>query len=562
MTTAAPPEFLSDYDLSDLSPEEFELLAGLPVEMLDDLISREYAEASVALLDGVPAERDARKAWAERSLLNFMRAYMPHYMKSPSAQFHYELCDIALDVALCRGDYAGLTGKKGFVGAAPREHAKSTLISTALPLYCALFRKKRFIIIFSDTDIPQAKGIAANIKAEIDENDLLRADFGDLKGESWGFKWSEQDFYIIHTEHGRVTFKTRVLSRGVGAKARGLRDRESRPDLIIGDDLENDDHVQTIEQRDKLELWFLRAVMPMLDHHIGRVLVVGTVLHTDSLLSRLMTMAKEPGSRFVTRLWRAITDDGEPLWPEVYTLDMLIQIRTEKPFAFATEYMNNPVDEQERIIRPENVQWYSVRDIDFNAQLHTWRYKGQRLRLFAFVDPAISEKEKADETAIVVAGVTADRKVMLVLFVFHARIDFVSQVGRVIQVGDHFQPARFGIETQVYQKALDEVTRKRLRASGVRVHPVKRSLRKYDRIKGMSPIFGFGIVHLRRAEDYEQGEWDELRQTRVHHSMRDFYDQLIYYPSTKHSDMVDAFEGVVNIAGGVTAFTPNTWMVL
>jgi len=67
---------------------------------------------------------------------------------------------------------------------------------------------------------------------------------------------------------------------------RGLRHRQYRPDLVIIDDVEDLESVKTKENRDKLWDWFAGEVMPIGD--VGtKIVVVGNLLHEDSLMMRL-----------------------------------------------------------------------------------------------------------------------------------------------------------------------------------------------------------------------------------------------------------------------------------
>lgn len=61
-----------------------------------------------------------------------------------------------------------------------------------------------------------------------------------------------------------------------------------RPDWIVCDDIENDENIQSKNQRDKLHSWFLKAVLKLPARTQSyNILIVGTTLHHDSLLARL-----------------------------------------------------------------------------------------------------------------------------------------------------------------------------------------------------------------------------------------------------------------------------------
>jgi hypothetical protein len=133
------------------------------------------------------------------------------------------------------------------VRAAPRGNAKSTIISFVTALWCAVFAKKHYILLISDTS-SQADSFLMNIKAEIEENKLLAKDFGQLFGEVW------------NTSDIVLSNDTRIQALGAGKRVRGRRYKQYRPDLIICDDIENDENVQSEEQRAKMNAWFNKAL--------------------------------------------------------------------------------------------------------------------------------------------------------------------------------------------------------------------------------------------------------------------------------------------------------------
>ncbi len=65
------------------------------------------------------------------------------------------------------------------------------------------------------------------------------------------------------------------------AKAPGMRHGAKRPDLVIGDDLENDESVESPDQRKKLEKWFFKALMK-----IGQPDTVYIIVGTSTTMIR------------------------------------------------------------------------------------------------------------------------------------------------------------------------------------------------------------------------------------------------------------------------------------
>ncbi|MDI6761334.1 MAG: hypothetical protein QMD05_10955, partial [Candidatus Brocadiaceae bacterium] len=101
----------------------------------------------------------------------FARRYLSHYLTAPAAPFHKELYRLM----------ASREANKRETVAAPRGHGKSVLTSLVFPLWAICTRRKRFIVLLSSSSAI-AEGFLASITRELEENALLRRDFGELVG--------------------------------------------------------------------------------------------------------------------------------------------------------------------------------------------------------------------------------------------------------------------------------------------------------------------------------------------------------------------------------------------
>ena len=157
--------------------------------------------------------------------------YCSSHFKSASPRFHLEILREALT-------------NRFLAIAAPRESAKSTILSFILPTHGILFSKYNFIVICQNTYAKAARSLE-NIKKELRENEDLSRDFPvsvvkDAEGDSI--------FRIGNHE-------TRVLCKGAEqiGSVRGEKFGAHRPDLIIIDDLEDDELVKSMERRSDLK---------------------------------------------------------------------------------------------------------------------------------------------------------------------------------------------------------------------------------------------------------------------------------------------------------------------
>ena len=302
---------------------------------------------------------------------------MPHLFSAAPAEFHYEVSELA-------------ERSRRLVVAAPRSHAKSTLLALAYPLFRAACFREPFILIVSDT-APQAEQRTSDIFAELLDNKALVEDYPHLALPE---KKDYQQKIVKKTTREFVTMGgIRITGAGAGQSLRGIRDREHRPTLIVVDDLENDEAVLTEYQRLKLDAWFNKALLNLPGPHGSRIIIIGTILHQEALLVRLLQ--PERSDVWEQRIYRAIDERGQALWPAEWPIEALNQKRSEiGSRAFSSEYMNEPVDDETVMFR---AGW-----IDSNRRMAA----PDLVRLAVAADP--STTAAGDAAGIIVGGVSAD----------------------------------------------------------------------------------------------------------------------------------------------------------
>jgi len=342
----------------------------------------------------------------------------------PIPPFHYEMWD------LCCSD-----AKKVAI-AAPRRHAKSTAITYAYLLTMVLTKLKSFVLLVSDTEGQAAEFLGA-IKSVVTGNEQLKHDF-DIKKI---LKETETNL-IVQFGNGD---KFRIQAKGSEQKVRGIKWLNKRPDLIIGDDLENDEIVMSPERREKFRRWFMNALLPCGSDDCD-VRIVGTILHLDSMLNRRI---KDP--TWASLFYRAEEDFKDILWPEKFSAEELRSIyegyvNDDNPEGYSQEYRNEPVDIQNLFFKKDYFLDFE-RDNDDKGILPNLEY-------FAAADFAISEKQKADFTAIVVCGVAPDGK-MYVVDVRRFKGDAEAIMDELFAVQNMWKPHIFTFESGQIAKSLE-----------------------------------------------------------------------------------------------------------
>lgn len=317
---------------------------------------------------------------------------------------------------------------------APREHAKSTAFTFDYILAEVCFRVSDYVILGGSTEDMAAEQLS-NIREELLENEDLRRDFHIDKFE----QDSKTDIIVRCTDGHRF----RILARGAEQKIRGKMWKGKRPNLFVGDDMEDDEQVINKVRRKKFRNWFFRAARQALSRS-GRIRVHGTVLHEDSLMMRL-TKNPQWKSLFY-KAHKSFDDFSEILWPEAWPEARLRKRQAEfvadhDSAGYAQEFLNTPSDDAEAYLRKE----------DFISL--TQEAKERPQRILAAMDFAVSSADAANRTSITVGGLDSenylqyrDQRV--------GRWDPTEWIEEMFTVQTRWDPELFAVEDGVIWKAV------------------------------------------------------------------------------------------------------------
>jgi len=239
-----------------------------------------------------------------------------------------------------------------------RGSAKTTWVVVAFSIWVTISRRRRFIPIVSDTQL-QAKLHLSNIKSEFEDNELLISDFGpfdvmELTNKKKDDEWNKTSIAIPR-------YGVRMVAISRGQSTRGLRKKENRPDLILIDDVENKDDVKSQDLRDDTYRWFKGEIMPLGERGKTKVVLVGNLMHADSLMSRIKKEIKSGTRKGVLREYPVVTEDGKILWPGKYPSMAVVEEEEREindPIIWAREKMLKIVAEANQIIKQEHIKYY------------------------------------------------------------------------------------------------------------------------------------------------------------------------------------------------------------
>jgi len=445
----------------------------------------------------ITASRAVRTNLAFNSHEWFFALYLHHYLTNPTAPMHKDFFSTTED-----------SNEKLSVIVAFRGSGKSTIMTLSYPIWAIIGAMQcKFVLILSQTQT-QAQYHMMNLRRELETNLLLRADFGAFEEDTdqWGL-----GSIVIPKYNARITVASSEQS------IRGIRNRQYRPDLIICDDVEDLNSVKTKEGRDRTFSWLTGEVMPAGEPGVTKMVLIGNLLHDDSLLMRLKDRIdhKDLDGKFY---WHPLIDENNNIaWPGrfpsmAHVESLKRSIASEE--SWQREYLLRIIVDQERVVHPDWIHYYSELPKTWSDD---YRYTA------VGIDLAISQKETADYTAMVSAMVFGRRDNMRAYILpnpVNERLTFPQTVDRAILLSQSLQDASLFIEDVGYQSALvQELERHGLDAEGVKVHGQDKRARLAT------------ITHHIQSGKILFPE----------HGAENLIHQLTGFGAGKHDDLADAF---------------------
>jgi predicted phage terminase large subunit-like protein len=256
-------------------------------------------------------------------------------------------------------------------------------------------------------------------------------------------------------------------------------------------------------------------------------------------LNWIMTHIYEnPAIHYVT--YKAILDDGTPLWPSRWPLKKLEErkqfyIDSGTPAKFYQEYMNQAKSPEDQIFSEEDInEGYYKGNARFDESSDSWYIQldddtKKYINIYIGVDPASTINTYSDFSVIMVIGVTAEFD-YYVLEYWRKRVLPMECADEIFKIFKRYSPVRrVNIETIAYQEMLRDYVYKRSKKEGLFIPGIEKGIKGYgnkkkkDRLfEGLQPMFKQGAVHLRKN----------------HH---EFIGELLDFPKGSHDDCIDAF---------------------
>ena len=456
-------------------------------------------------------KRENRLHAAKESCRWLWLLYLDRFFTIAMPPFQVELFDLAAEERL--------------LIVMPRGYGKSVVWSICYPLWVILNNpyeldmrwQKEDLFMISNTANLAEKWIR-NHKAILTTNSRIVGDYGVEPGKIW--RNDEIEVTVNGRPHGRI------IARGSGAQIRG-----EHPTELILDDLENREEASSEGPREKMKEYFFSDLWGSLRHEDGartRVKIVGTFVHPLALLPELYEK-----DWWEARKYSVYNADGTPLWPAYMDDEKLQILRSQVPeTTWASEYKNQPiVSENPTFMR----EWFGSYEPGMLRGANGGKITVRDMMIVTAIDPAISQRDGADYTALTTYGVTWDdeKPRIYCLDARRGHWPLSRQITELLACYEKFPGSVQLIETVAYQKALfyeykERLDREHLNIKVLEIIPDKD---KGRRANAITPLFQSGAVYFDHGDRMQSLLMDELAlfdYSKRKHGRDDWVDSTVH----------------------------------
>jgi len=497
-----------------------------------------------------------------RDFSRFRDYYFEDEHKYPDSDFHEGLSCLLQKKSLERGAKIAI--------AAPRDSAKSTIVSLEYVIYCICYKIEDFIVITSSTS-DQAVDFLSHVKDELELNEKLQRDFPEVCeiGEKpKPPRWTRKE---IITRNG-----VKVIALGTGQQIRGRRNRSERPSLIILDDIETGETSQSPENFQKLEDWLTKSVLKAGTNRTN-IVYVGTIHHYNSLLAKFTSENDYPGwEKHVFRsviswaertdLWQKWTAifcrketfqdlEGpkaaleyfqgnkdlmlvgtEVLWPDKLSFyDLMVMREVEGHYSFDSEMQNEPINPRDCCFPLDIVHFWDDEYDSEEGLLKVLRNRGN-FSIIGACDPSMGKDNiRGDRSAIITAVKDHTDETIYILDADMVKRYPDDMIGDILNYHRSREYHIFGFEAIQAQDYMADQLEARAMDEGLPlvVEKVIPTVNKIVRIQNLHPLIKHGRIKFSRRH-------------------YDLLEELKYFPKGRYDDGLDALEMVYQISNGIT----------
>lgn len=358
----------------------------------------------------------------------------------------------------------------------PRGFGKTTLVKIFI-IFCILFTRKRFILIISAT-AKLAENILSDVMDMLEEPNI-KSVFGDWK---LGVEKDTQSLKKFGFRGRNIT----IAAIGAETSLRGLNIKNTRPDIMIFEDIQSRECADSEVQSNSLENWMVGTAMKAKSPTGCMFLFVANMYPTKHSILRKL----KANPTWVKFIAGGILADGTSLWEDLQPIAQLTSefendLAMGKPEIFYSEVLND-----------ENTSVNNLIDLS-RLPISTYQEGDIAAGNFIVIDPA-TDKINSDAVSIGYFEIH-DAKPML-MSIEEGRFSPGDTIRKALNYAIKKECRLIAVESNAYQYSLlywFDFMRQQLGIEGIEAVPIYSGARaKNARILEMFKAYASGELFI------------------------------------------------------------------
>lgn len=307
--------------------------------------------------------------------------------------------------------------------------------------------------------------------------------------------WRE---YLIE-ETGKNTYSSKkittkqggtVLFSAIGGQitgyGAGVRGAKQFSGFLVIDDGNKPADIHSETMRNKVATYFKETLLSRLNDSNTPIINIQQRLNIEDLSGFL-----EKKYNFETVKKPLVDEQGNCLLPKQYSPERIKELQIDN-YLFSSQYQQEPIILGGEIIKRE---WFRYYDVNFK-----YHYK----KIVIASDTAMSTKESADRSCLMVGGITQNNTLHIIDLIV-GRWDYPTLKQKAIDLWNKWQLDKRSTSASalyVEEKASGIQILQELKKTGIPILPLKADKDKYTRVQGVLEYIASGLVHLPHNEQY------------------------------------------------------------
>lgn len=366
----------------------------------------------------------------------------------------------------------------------PRGHGKTQLVKLFM-VWCILFSKKRYILIIGAT-IEKASAILSDV-CTILSGENVQTVFGNFR---YDVETDSKELKVF-TYQGR---KIVLQAAGTGTSIRGSNRGNSRPDLILFDDVQTSKCADSLTESAAFHKWFTGDAMKVKSDKGCTFIYIGNMyrdkeMEVGSGVYTCMLRMLQKMPQWISFIVGGILSDGTALWEELIPLKSLLEdYEADKALhqeeIFFAEILNDP-----RGAKSKHIDFSKVTVL---ASASEFPHQGS----FIVIDPA-TNKDTPDQITFGYYEVMDNIPVLVEMI--EAKVSGPQTVETGMNLAFKHQCSLIVVEDNAYQHSLcnwfDFVIQQR-KIYGIKIAGISSTRNKNGRILSMFKSLMAGEIYL------------------------------------------------------------------